>query len=247
MQDFKDWASPVMSDQFQPLQTERTTPETAALLERVLNAVQERQHKEWVEITTAVVLSLAALASAWCAYQANKWGGVQTFRLAASNKADRATNEHQIAGLHYRGFDVSMFIWYLQVGNSGDTKLEAVLRERFRPEMKVALEAWLKTEPMKNPQAPNSPFKMPEYKLKEDLEAKSQSEMAASEFKLAHEASDISDNYVMITVFLAMVLLFGGISGTFDTRWLRQTFTIIATTLFVLTTAFLATMPYCQG
>jgi hypothetical protein len=235
-----------MSDEPVQTQSERTAPEAAALLERVLNAVQERRRKEWVEITTALVLSLAALASAWCAYQASRWGGVQTFRLAAASKADRAAMEHQIAGLHYRTFDASIFISYLQSANTGDKKFEELLRKRFRPEMKVAMEAWLKTEPLTNPHAPISPFKMSEYMLKEDVEAKSLSETSHSEFRLAHQASDTSDTYVMLTVLLAMVLLFGGIAGTFESRWLRQTLTIIATILFVFTTAFLWTMPFCR-
>src|SRR5687768_6919289 len=82
--------SPYMVNEPEQSSKALTPQETAAILQRILDAVEQQQRRRWVEVTCAVVLALAAMASAWCAYQANLWGGVQTFRLAAANKANRA-------------------------------------------------------------------------------------------------------------------------------------------------------------
>ena len=88
-----------------PTPKELTPQEMASLLQRVLKAVEKDKRTRWVEITCAVVLSLATMSSAWCAYQATLWGGVQTFRLAAAQKAGKPWVLDPIAagGLPWRG------------------------------------------------------------------------------------------------------------------------------------------------
>ena len=141
--------------------------ETAAILQRILDAVEKDDRNRWVEIACAVLLSLAMMASAWCAYQSNLWSGVQTFRLAAESKAGRESTKATLAALQMRAFDAAMLINYLQAKTQGNQRLEKILYDRFRPEMKTAVEAWLKTDPFNNPAAPPSPFKMAEYVQKE--------------------------------------------------------------------------------
>lgn len=70
--------------------------ETSEMLRRILHAVEGEQRKRWVELTCAVVLALATMASAWCAYQSSLWGGVQTFKLAASAKAGREAAKYEL-------------------------------------------------------------------------------------------------------------------------------------------------------
>jgi hypothetical protein len=235
-----------MSEQVEPLAKELTPQETAAVLQQILDAVQKDEHKHWVEIACAVVLSLAMLASAWCAYQANLWNGVQTFRLAAANNAGRESSKAMLAALQMRAFDAAMLINYLQAQSEDNQRLEKILRDRFRPEMKAAVEAWLKTDPFNNPAAPLSPFKMAEYVQKELAEAKGYDELSAQEHTAAQEANEASDTYVLLTVAFTSVLFFGGIAGSFRSRRLRIAFFIIALSLFVATVAVLGTMPICR-
>jgi hypothetical protein len=46
---------------------------------------------------------------------------------------------------------------------SGQHKLAQLFERRFRPEFRVAFEAWKKTDPLNNPDAPPGPLMMPEY------------------------------------------------------------------------------------
>ncbi len=69
-----------------PKQTfpDMTTQERDDILRRILDAVEKDQRQRWVEIVCAIVLSLATMASAWCAYQATLWGSRVTVVVLAT-------------------------------------------------------------------------------------------------------------------------------------------------------------------
>jgi hypothetical protein len=225
---------------------ELTSQETVAILQRVLAIVEKDPRSRWVEITCAVVLSLATMSSAWCAYQSTLWGGVQTFRLAGANKAGRESSAANLAALQNRALDASMGISWMQAKQGGNESLEKFLFDRFRPEMKIAVEAWLKTDPFINPAAPQGPLKMAEYVQPELAEAKQHEQLSARDYAAAMQANQTSDTYVLLTVLFASVLFFGGIAGTLDSRRLRVSIMILALALFVITLTFLASMPICM-
>ena len=235
-----------MSTEGTPAPKELTSQETAALLQRVLAAVEKDERTRWVEITCAVVLSLATMSSAWCAYQATLWGGVQTFRLAAAQHEGRKSTAATVAALQLQAFDASMFISYMNAKNEKNKDQAEFLFKRFRPEMKVAIEAWLKTDPFNDPKAPQGPFKMAEYTQPELEKAKSHDEQFAKEHAAAEHANENSDTYVLLTVLFASVLFFGGIAGTIESHRLRVAILAMALTFFVVTLAVLATMPICR-
>jgi len=235
-----------MSTAGTPLPKELTPQETAALLQRILAAVEKDERSRWVEITCAVVLSLATMSSAWCAYQATLWSGVQTFRLDAAQKAGRESAAAAMAALQLQAFDASMFISYMNAKNEGNERQEKFLFKRFRPELKRAVEAWLKTDPFNDPKAPQGPFKMAEYTQPELEVAKGHDERFAQEHAAAEHANENSDTYVLLTTLFATVLFFGGIAATVDTRRLRVIILGVALVFFVVTLAVLATMPICH-
>lgn len=229
-----------------PSPQELTPQETSALLQRILKAVEKDQQSRWAEIACAVVLSLATVSTAWCAYQATLWSGVQTFRLAAANKANRESSTFHIEALQLRAHDAAMGINWMQAKHDGNQRQEQFMFNRFRPELKKAVEAWLQTDPFNNPKSPPGPFVMPEYIQPELGEAKRLDELATQEFAAARQANETSDTYVLLTVLFASVLFFGGISGTIDSRRIRIAVVAVALALFVVTVIFLATMPICR-
>jgi hypothetical protein len=235
-----------MSTTATPMAKELTPQETAAILQRILEGVEKDRRGRWVEIACAVVLSLATMATAWCAYQSTLWGGVQTFRLAAANKAGRASSAAHIEALQFRAFDASMVIDWMRAKHESNQRHEQFLFNRFRPETKTAVQAWLATDPFNNPAAPSGPFKMAEYVQPELEEAKRQADLAAEKHAAAQEANQTSDTYVLLTVLFASVLFFGGIAGTLESRQLRVIVLAIALALFAATVVLLATMPMCR-
>ena len=139
-----------------------------------------------------------------------------------------------------------MLINYMQAKHEGNERHEKFLFDRFRPEMKKAVEAWLKTDPFNNPAAPPAPFKMAEYVQPELEQAKRQDDLAAEKHAAAQEANETSDIYVLLTVLFASVLFFGGIAGTLESRQLRVIILAVALAFFMATVVYLATMPICR-
>ena len=221
-------------------------PDTNELLQRILNAVEPAQRKPWFELACAVVLALATTASAWCAYQSKLWGGEQAALAGAAVRAGREGAVNSLAAMQLRAFDASMFIAYMQARFERNIEMEAFLAQRFRPEMKPAVEAWLKLDPLNNPAAPPSPFRMAEYAQKETVEVARQEELAANGMAAAREARGFSDDYVLLTVVFASVLFFGGIARAFDSRPLRTVLAALAVLLFLGTLVALTTMPVCH-
>jgi len=139
-----------------------------------------------------------------------------------------------------------MFISFMQAKNEGNARQEKFLFQRFRPEMKKAVEAWLKTDPFHDPKAPLGPFKMAEYVQPELEVARIHDEQFAEKHAAAQHANENSDTYVLLTVLFASVLFFGGIAGTLESHRLRVTILTIALAFFVVTLGFLGTMPICH-
>ena len=235
-----------MSTQHDSSPKEMTPQETAAMLQRILEAVEEEKRKRWVEITCAFVLALATMASAWCAYQSTLWGGVQTFRLAAAGRAGREATQHYLTANQLRAADGQLALAYLEAKGRGDEKLAEFLLQRFRPVAKKAFDAWQKTDPFNNPTAPQRPFEMKEYVEPELQEARRLDEEAGTMLNAAQVANETSDTYVLLTVLFASVLFFGGIGGTLQSRRLRLSVFAIALVLFLVTVSVLATMPICR-
>jgi hypothetical protein len=220
--------------------------DTAATLRRILSAVEPAKRKPGFELACAIVLALATTASAWCAYQSKLWGGVQAARAGAAVRAGREGAVSSLAATQLRAFDASLFIAYMQATFERNKDMEAFLAQRFRPEMKPAVEAWLKLDPLNNPAAPPSPFRMAEYAQAETVEAARQADLATKAMAASGEARRNSDNYVLLTVVFASVLFFGGIARAFDSRPLRTTLAILAVLLFLGTLFALTSMPICH-
>jgi hypothetical protein len=202
--------------------------------------------ERWLDHGLAIIVSLATLASAWCAYQSRLWGGVQTFRLAARQAASRKASEHRMVSIQQRAFDAVQFIEYSKAIAHDDERLASFLHERFRPEMRKAVDAWLATRPMKNPAAPKTPFQMAEYSQQATEQARGFEEQGEKIFADAVEAHRISDTYVLLTVGFSTVLFFGGMAGTIHRLRLRWMFGAAAALLLVCVLVALLGMPICR-
>jgi ABC-type multidrug transport system fused ATPase/permease subunit len=225
---------------------ESSSQDTTALLQRILNAVEPAKRKQGFEIACAIVLSLATTASAWCAYQSKLWGGAQMARSNAAIRASREGAVNSLAAVQWRAFDASMLIAYMEARFGQNKAMETFLFQRFRPEMKPAVEAWLELDPLNNAAAPPSPFRMDEYAQAETAEVARQAEIAANAMTATRQARSFSDDYVLMTVVFASVLFFGGIARAFDSRPLRIVLASLAILLFLGTLIALTTMPICH-
>jgi hypothetical protein len=223
-------------------------PETNELLQRILKAVEQAKPKprRKFEVLAALVLSIATIASAWCAYQSKLWGGAQAARAGAGAAAAREIAVKSVAAMQLRAFDATMFIAYVQAHLDTNQTVETFLAKRFRPDFKPAVEAWLKLDGFNNPSAPPSPLQMAEYAQKELDEVARQQTIAEQAGLRSREARRYSDNYVLLTVLFASVLFFAGIGRAFESPRLSTALSLLSLTLFLVTICSMAMMPICH-
>ena len=100
----------------------------------------------------------------------------------------------------------------LELAATNPNTLSGFLFLRFREEFTPAVLAWLASEPFLNPDAPPSPFDMPEYDLAARQLAEDLQDEAEQFAQDARDADQTSDNYVITTVLAALVLFFAGVS-----------------------------------
>lgn len=172
----------------------------------------------WLDVLITIMLGITALSTAWSGYQASLWNGIQsTFYSQASAKRIESTRASTLAATT-RNLDIWMFGQWVEYYATGQTDLADFYQQRFRPEFKPAFEAWIASEPLKNPNAPASPFAMPEYKLALDEQAKALEGEAEKIFFDGRQANATGDRYVLNTVVLASVLFLSGVSSRLNWR-----------------------------
>ena len=125
-------------------------------------------------------------------------------------------------------------------GNEADAKL---FERRFRPEYRAAFDAWLKTDPFHNPNAPPGPIFMPEYKNAMTARAAEHARLASAAQEEGTRAREQGDKYLRNTVLLATVLFLTALAQKFTVTRVRIGLIVVCGTLLVIALAFIATYP----
>jgi hypothetical protein len=196
-----------------------------------------------LELVATILLSIATLGIAWSGYQAARWNGRQAEDYAQANAARSHANRATTNGDQEHTQDLLVFNQWLQFMTTNEQALANAYEQRFRPGFREALEAWLAQGPMTNPDAPRSPFQMPQYQVPELEKADRLEREATQHFDDAKEATEHTDAYVLTSVFLAAVLFFAGISMRFVWQPMRITVLVLATLSLVYGAVRIATLP----
>ena len=116
-----------------------------------------------LEMFAAALMSIATVATAWCAYQSAEWGGEQAFLLGESQRAGREADLYAALAAQKRNLAVAVFREGIDGIATDHDRLTEFYAERFPPNRGIAVEAWLATEPRTNPDAPPHPVAMEDY------------------------------------------------------------------------------------
>lgn len=117
------------------------------MLAEILGEIRSGKRRQMVDVIIAVVISLAALASAWCAYQSSRWNGTQLGLVGDADFFVVETTRHTIEANQYRTVDAMMLMNYLEARGRNDDVTARLIRSRFRPEVRESIEKWLATNP----------------------------------------------------------------------------------------------------
>lgn len=196
-----------------------------------------------VEVASTVLLALAAVATAWSSYQATRWNGEQT-------KASSRTNAIRIEAARAQGLaeaqtqvDVATFVQWVDAYARRESELADFYFKRFRKEFRPSLEAWLATRPLRNPDAPLTPFAMPQYRLAAAAEAERLDAEAEVSSAIVRSNIQRASNYVLGVVLFAVSLFFAGMSTKLQAPRLRVATLVLGCAVFVGTAIWIATSP----
>jgi hypothetical protein len=203
-------------------------------LTRFKSEQENPRFDRWIEFFSAAILALAVVGTAWCGYQAARWGGQQALYFVEAIAAQQNSIQQANQAVLVQSLHVDLFVEWASAVSQDNQQLENFLFERFPPELKRATEIWLTLEPVTDPNAPPSPFAMPEYTLGQSEESEKLSIVADDFFEQASRANQTSDNYILLTVIFASVLFFGGVSGKFKSRIIDLAMLTLAFVLFTV-------------
>ncbi len=197
-------------------------------------AHQKARWLEALEIVEAILLAMVAIATAWSGYQAALWDGLQDERYQQSTRLRVEAEGMRTLGDQERLYDALTFADWLKAAATGDQKVAHLFERRFRPEFRVAYEAWLKTDPLTNPNAPPGPQLLPAYHNAHLEQSAKLTDEASEVSEQGTKARETSDQYVRVTVLLATVLLLTAIAQRFKTREVRVGLAVVAMLLLCL-------------
>ena len=211
----------------------------------------DRLWMDRLEFVSSLLLAAAVVLTAYSAWQATRWGGVQStdFAEAGSLRTEAATEiTIGTAELAYDATTFSSFVFEFRDVDFDDPAVLAqvssladhLMRDEFRP----FLEEWILAEPDDNPETPNTPFGLPNFandNLERSLELQEEAELR---FQEAQEANETADSYIFASIFFASVLFFAGISSKINRLQVRGGVLALASVGLILGVVRLATLPF---
>jgi hypothetical protein len=184
-------------------------------------AGHSRRRDEIVEIVEAVLLAIVAILTAWSGYQSAKWDGESAKLYAQSSRTRAESVQLSLKSGQNLIYNAGTFNAWLQAKAGGEAKLAALLVKRMTPEYRIAFFAWLKTDPLNNPNAPAGPRFMPEYKDPLAAKATTLSDQATEEFDGAVSDRSTGEHFVRLTVVFAAILFLIAVGQRFKVRNVR--------------------------
>jgi hypothetical protein len=205
--------------------------------------------RERIEFWSALLLAAATVATAYSAYQATRWGGVQAtaFTEAGAKRTESAKARSEAFSLI--SIDANLFTQWGVAFTEGNKQLQRGIEEQlFREEFLPAFNEWIEADPINNPDVEENPFKNPfaldSYEPQRLVDSEELEEQASAKFDEGKDANQSSDDYVLATIFFASVLFFAGLSSKFTSNRVAILGLSFATIVFIAGIARLSTLPF---
>ncbi len=201
------------------------------------------QRDRLIVILEAILLSVVTLCAAWSGYAAAKWSTESRLSVAEASTARIEANRAEGETAALRNLDSSTFGAWFAAYIAGNEEAMRIAERRFRPEYKVAFDAWRATNPETNPNAPKGPGYMPQYREPGLTKRRALDAKASAAFVRGESQGATADKYVRTTVLLASVLFLVGISTHFPVRGARYGLIVVGAILLAFSLVQLAGLP----
>lgn len=211
--------------------------------ETLSERIRDPAHR--IDLIATILMSIAIVSSAYCAYEATRWSGVQAISFAQASTARIESSKASNTGWQQVSYDASSLLTLAEAYVLGETDVVDELGERFiRDDFLPFVEEWIALDPLNNPEAAATPFELADYKNEELLRSEALDVEAEGYVQEAREANQNGDNYIMTTVFFALVLFFAGISIKLDFRLLQWVVLVLASVGLIAGFIRILSLPY---
>ncbi|MGV2982093.1 hypothetical protein ACNPNP_00195 [Microbacterium sp. AGC85] len=191
-----------------------------------------------LEIVTVVLLSVTAVITAWCGFEASKWGGEMSIAFSQASSARVQAASAQATEQAARQYDLTIYTEWVLAEQGAQEELMGFIEARFTDEFRVAFDAWTAED-----RTARGPFAMEEYVPPGAQEAEALSARADAKFEEALVNNQRGDNYSLLTVLFALVLFFAAISQHQGVAWRRRVFLGLSIVLAIVGVVTLVTFP----
>ncbi len=169
---------------------------------------------------SALILGVAAVATAWASFQASQWNGAQLDAQSAAAITRAEAGRLATAATSAEVVDTQTWLAWVSAVNDGDQPKAIFLSNRFSEPLKVAQRDWLSSEHVNVEGVPDvippgTPMDLDSYVLPDQVESDADSDRAEDLLADASTASATSAAFVLVAVLLAMVLFFASVATKF--------------------------------
>jgi hypothetical protein len=197
---------------------------------------------------TAIILAVAAVATAWATFQASQWAGAQSDAQSASaisrSDAGRASTDATRAEV----IDSQTWLSWVSAVAAKDAPKARFLRQRFSPELAKAQDAWLGQVPLDaqgipTVVPPGTPLTTPEYVIPAQEASDAAAAKAEQDLADADVAASYSTKFVLLAVLLALVLFFASIATKFAAPKIQVVLILISLILLAICVIRMLVLP----
>lgn len=197
----------------------------------------------WRELIAVILLSVTAIATAWSGFQSSKWGGEMSISFSKASTARIEASRADGNANRQLTIQVQLYTQWIEAYAADDMVLADYLSARFPEPLASAWAAWIALKPQENPDAPASPFEMPQYVQPDAVASQEADARADALFQQALNNNQRGDNYTLLAVVFATVLFFAAVSGRVK-RNLSAWFLLgVGLVLFTTATVILVSYP----
>ena len=169
---------------------------------------------------TAILLAVAAVATAWASFQASQWSGDQADNQSASAMARSDAGRLASEATGDEIVDSQMWLSWLNAAANKQVARADFFEKRFSPTLAAAQAEWLtgvqldaNGDPVVIP--PGTPMDLPDYMVPSQKESNEISLQAEEYLIAADEASHNATRFVLLALIFALVLFFASIATKF--------------------------------
>jgi hypothetical protein len=187
---------------------------------------------------TAIILAVAAVATAWASFQA-------IARADAGRAATAATADTIL--------DSQMWLSWVAAVDSGQKSRADFLDNRFSSQLQIAQKAWLSGAQVDAQGVPTvvpsgTPLDLPSYVVPKQVESDTEAARAEQQLAYADTAASTSTKFVLLAVLLALVLFFASVATKFTGPKVQVLLTGVALILLVTSVIRMLVLPqYVTG